>query len=132
MEQAGVVFLIGPAEQSLHKTVVDVGLLAEFEQLPVRLQSAILGHSQKNDPVNDPLNRGVEVVCRQITVAQGEIARQNIAPAFDILQKFAINLGCAPIPLGGGVLVDPDQTASRENTSQISRQRSGYSVNPKY
>ncbi len=106
MEQAGVVFLIGLEAHAAHETVVDVGLPAELEQLPVRFQSAILGHAQENEPVNDPLHGGIEVVGRQSAVAQGEIARQHIAPALDILQKLAVNLGGAALAFGSGVLVE--------------------------
>jgi len=121
MEQAGIVFLIGLTAQSAHKTVVDVLLLTEFEQLPTRLQPTILGHSQEDDPVNDPLNGGVEVVCRQIAVAQGEISRQYIAPAFDVLQELAVNLGGASLAFGGGILVEcpgPDGLA-REHVPNL-------------
>jgi hypothetical protein len=89
--------------------------------LPVRLQSTILSHPQEDDPVNDPLNGGVEVVCRQIAVAQGEVSCQHIAPAFDILQKFAVNLGGASLAFGGGILVErpgPDGLA-REHVRNL-------------
>ena len=69
VEQAGVVFLIGFTAQSVYKMFVDIRLFTEFEELPFRLKSAIFSHSQENDPVNNPLNGGVEIVCRQIAVA---------------------------------------------------------------
>ncbi|HNQ80713.1 MAG TPA: hypothetical protein PKI53_06350 [Candidatus Aminicenantes bacterium] len=100
---------------------VDFRPLAELQQLLEGLDAPVLGHPKKDDPVDGQLNREVQVVQGQAGIAEGDVAGQDVAPAFDFLQEFGVHLRRAALPLGGRVLVErsrPDRLAG-EHVPQL-------------
>ena len=106
MKQARVVFFVGFAAQVAHEAGIDVGPLAQLEQLFIGLDPPVFGHAQKHDAVDRQLDGGVQIVQGKIWVAKSDVAGQLVAPALDLLQEFGVHFGGAALPLGGGVLVE--------------------------
>lgn len=95
IEQARIVCGVGLAIE-LDQAGVDTGLLGQLEQAAIRLDLAILGHAQKDNPVNSPLHGKIHVVNREAGVVHGDVFSQDLAPALDLFQKLGINWAEAP------------------------------------
>ncbi len=70
--------------------------LAEFQQLVFGFDAAVLADAQEDDAVNGHLDGEVELAfVGDLRVAQGDVARQQGAPFFDLAQEGVIHLGGA-------------------------------------
>ena len=88
---------------------VDIRLSGDLEELLGRLNFAVFADAQKEEAVDGRLDGIVELtfgsgeVCELFAgteVAQGDIARQQIAPGFDLLEEFSVHLGGAAFSFG--------------------------------
>ena len=106
MEQAGVVALIRRAEQSA-QAVVNIDAILQGHQLAIRLNAPVFADAQKDDAVYGLLYGEVEFALGQAGVAQCDVTRQQVAPAFDLCQERAVYLGGAAFAFGAaGVFVE--------------------------
>ena len=108
MEEPGIVFLIGMLKE-FDQVGVDIRLSGDLEELLGRLNFAVFADAQKEEAVDGRLDGIVELtfgsgeVCELFAgteVAQGDIARQQIAPGFDLLEEFSVHLGGAAFSFG--------------------------------
>ena len=106
VEQSGVVTLVG-ALKELDQVGVNVRGFGDLAQLFGRLDAAIFGDAQEDDPVDGHLDGVVQLALVELRVAQGDIARQQFAPAFDFRQEGIIDFGSAALAGNGfGVTVE--------------------------
>jgi hypothetical protein len=99
IEQAGIVFGVGLLKQA-QQLGVDVRLGAGLLQAIRRFDAAILGHAQEDNAIDCALYGVVEFVDGELGIAQREVTRQRIAPAFDLFQEFRIDGGGAALAFG--------------------------------
>ena len=108
MEEPGIVFLIGMLKE-FDQVGVDIRLSGDLEELLGRLNFAVFADAQKEEAVDGRLDGIVELafgsgeVCELFAgteVAQGDIARQQVAPGFDLLKEFSVHLGGAAFSFG--------------------------------
>src|SRR5437773_2478528 len=100
VEEAGIVAVVGLLEL-LSKARVNAVAVGQGLEASVILNAAAFADAQENDAVNDALDGEVEFALGELGIAQGEVAGQVGAPAFDGLQKFVVNVGCAALGFGG-------------------------------
>ena len=98
MEQAGIVFVVGPAANVLNKMAVDLRAFRQLEQPLLLLHTPIFGHAEKNDTVDRELHRLVQVFRGKFRIAQGHVAREGFPPALDFFQEFGIDRGRRAFP----------------------------------
>ena len=104
VEQTGVVAVVRLVEE-IPQTDKGVGAVADTTQAAVFLDAAILGDTQKYDPVYGALNRLIQLADSK-GIAQGDVPCQGVAPTLDLLKKGAVNLGGASLGLVGlGVFI---------------------------
>ena len=108
MEEPGIVFLIGTFKE-LEQVGVDIWLLRILKELIGRLNFAVFADAQKEDAVDGGLDGIVELafgtgevgeLFAGTEVAQGDIARQQVAPGFNILEEFSVHLGGGAFAFG--------------------------------
>ncbi len=81
--------------------------MVELAQLFARFDAAIFGDAQEDDAVDGHLDGIVQFALVELRVAQGDIARQQIAPAFDLGEEGVIDFGGAALAGSGfGVTVE--------------------------
>ncbi len=106
VEQAGVVAIVGAAKDG-QQTVVDLGAVDLAAELGVGLDAAILAHAQEDQAVDGLADGVVQITDRQAGVSQGDVAGQQFAPAFDLLEELGVDLGGAAFAAAGlGILVE--------------------------
>src|SRR5207249_530945 len=96
VEEAGIVAVVGLLEL-LSKARVNAVAVGQGLEASVILNAAAFADAQENDAVNDALDGEVEFALGELGIAQGEVAGQVGTPAFDGLQKFVVNVGCAAL-----------------------------------
>ena len=85
--------------------------------------AAIFGNAQEDDAVDGHLHGIVQLALAEVRVAQGDIARQQIAPALDLGQESVIHFSgamfaCGRLRRNGRRSLS--ETASREKMAAIS------------
>ena len=77
MEQAGVVLFVGPAAQVAHEAEVNIGPLAQLQELLVRFEPPVFRHAEEHHAIDRGLHGGVQVVRRNALVPQGDVSGQE-------------------------------------------------------
>ena len=101
VKQAGVVPFVGTLEQLEEAAIGVRAIERELElELPVGLDASVLADAQEDDPVDRPLHREVQLAHRELLVAKGDIARQLVPPALDLLEELGVNRRGPALALG--------------------------------
>ena len=96
VEQPGVVFFVGLAEQC-QQVRVHLFAVGGVAQCVLGLDAALLADAQEDDAVDGQLHGAVQLAGGQRGIAQGEVARQFLAPAFHFHQKSVVHVGRAAL-----------------------------------
>ena len=106
VEQTGVIAIIGIAEQ-LAQARVDVTTVEQSLQLTIELDATVFTDAQEDQAVDGHLDGIIQVTLAEGRVAQGDIMRQQVAPALDLRQEGVIHFSGAMLAGGTlGVLVE--------------------------
>ncbi len=93
--------------KSWHRRAIGLTAVEQRLQLAVGLDAAVLADAQEDDAVDGHLDGVVQVALAESGVAQGDVVRQQVAPALDLGQEGVVHLGGAALACGGfGVLVE--------------------------
>jgi hypothetical protein len=60
-------------------------------------KAAVFCNSQKDYPVDNTLHGEIQISHRQPRISQGDIARENLPPAFDFTQESCVHFGSAAL-----------------------------------
>jgi len=101
MKQPRVVALVRPLKQlpqaAVHRRAVEQAL-----ERPIGLDPAVLANAEEDRSVNGPLHRDVQVARRDLRVAKGEVAGEQVAPGLDLRQEGSVDFGRAFLHLAAG------------------------------
>ena len=83
VEQSGVIAIIGITEK-LAQAGIDITPVEQSLQLSIKLDATVFADAQEDDPVDGHLDGVIQVALAEGGVAQGDVMRQQVAPALDL------------------------------------------------